>query len=145
MRLVLEQQTWNEVSPEQAAAAALPHIVLVPAAPWGEDLAARREEILRWNVLPEMTTEVVYEELVKSHVDWPMRLVEQRVLRGAEVVEVRLAAFYILLEFWAGAIWRGPLATFTAQRAAILTAVSGGRPDWRRREIIALAQLYEST
>ncbi len=144
MRLVLEQQTWHELDPEAAVAAELPHIVLVPVAPWGEDLAARRQQVLNWNLPPGATTKVVYEQLVKSSVEWPMRLIEQHVMRGQEVVEVRLCAFYVLLEYWAGVIWRGPLSTFTPERDAIVAAVSGGRPDWRRREIIALYQLYES-
>jgi hypothetical protein len=144
MRLVLEQQTWPELAPDAAATAEQPHIVLIPPAPWQEDLVARRLEVLSWNLPPGTTTKVLYEELIKSSVDWPMRMIEQHVARGDEVVEVRLYAFYVLLEFWAGVIWRGPLATFSPRRAEIVAAVSGGRPDWRRREIIALHQLYES-
>jgi hypothetical protein len=144
MRLVLEQQTWPEHELDAATRAELPHIALLQPTPWGEDVAVRRQQVVNWNLPPDATLEMTGEQLVKSSVGWPMRLIEAQVMRGNEVVEVRVCAFYVLLEYWAGAIWRGPLGTFTEKRDEIIAAVSGGRPDWRRREIIALFQLFES-
>ena len=145
MRLVLEQQTWTELKLEEAASAELPHIVLVPAIPWYEETPALRQEVVSWNLPPEATIKVIREDLIKSSVEWPMRLVEAHVMRGDAVVEARVYAFYVLLEYWAGVIWRGPLAMFDAKHDEIVVAVSGGRPDWRRRDLIAMYQLYEST
>jgi hypothetical protein len=144
MKLVLDQKTWKEIDGEAAEGAERPHIVLLPLVPWDEALAARRKAVLEWDVPAAATVTVVSEELTKSSVDWVMRVIEARLMRGDEVIEVRLGTFYVMLEYWAGAMWRGPLDTYTAHQAEILAGLSSGRPDWSRREIIALYQLYES-
>jgi hypothetical protein len=143
MRLVLEQKSWSELEAAEAASAPLPHIAIHPSAPWDDERAERRREVVEWNLPAGATVKVIGEERCVSMVDWPLRLVEARVMKGGEVVEARWIAFYGMLELMAAAMWRGSPAELESRRDKIRKALVSGRPDWRTREIVALAQLYE--
>ncbi len=143
MRLVLEQKSWSEVDAQSAAAAALPHIVIQPSVVRADDHELRRKQFVEWGLPADAQIEILTTSLAQSLVHWPVRLVEVQVKRGTKIVEARLVAIYGILEYLVAAMWRGKPAELAAKRDKIVTALISGRPDWRGREIVALAELYE--
>lgn len=143
MRLILEQKKWKELPAEQAAGAELPHIVIHPGLPWEEERPAKLKTLYEWNAPAGTTLSIVSEQQASSSVDWPLRIVEALLVREGDVVEARVIVVYTILEYWTAAMWRGPKATLDAERERIMKALTSGRPDWRRREIVALWQLYQ--
>jgi hypothetical protein len=143
MQLMLEKNKWTEIERDQAAGAPLPHIVLFPSEPKLTEPRQWKKSVLEWNLAPGATLVILSDEPSKSSVEWPGSTVEARVMRAGDVVEARLLVVYHVLESVAAVMWRGPLATPDADRARITKALQSGRPDWRRREIIAIYQLWE--
>ena len=143
MQLMLDKNKWTEIERDQATSAPLPHIVLYPSEPRLVEPRQWKKSVIEWNLPPGASLSIVSDEPSKSLVEWPGSTVEARVLLAGEVVEARLLVVYHILESFAAAMWSGPLATLEANRASILKALQSGRPDWRRREIIALYQLWE--
>jgi hypothetical protein len=144
MKLSLEaQSTWPVVERAAAGTTPTPHIVIHPGDPLPDDMRSWKKHLVEWSLPAGASARTVSDARDKSLVEWPIDVIEVHVERGGDVVEARLVAVYYVLEYCAAAMWRGPAAQLQSDRARIVGVLASGRPDWRRREIIALSQLYE--
>jgi hypothetical protein len=76
-----------------------------------------------------------------TELGWPMRLVDARVARGADALEIRVAAFYRFFEYGAVALGRAAAPVARAQAEAALAILATAEPDWSD-EIVAVHQLW---
>jgi tetratricopeptide (TPR) repeat protein len=110
------------------------------------------DDIRRWidRVMREGTSvgtrvEITANRELTTDTGWPLRLVEAKVTSGeaAQLVELRLGAFYAFQEHGAAALARFPdPATLEARRAEIVRAFTAARPDFSG-QVACLAELTD--
>ena len=84
--------------------------------------------------------------LARNELGWPMEVSAATVVDpDGKVVEGRIGAFFKFQEWACSALARAAdVAALEEQRAAIIEALQGARPDWRNPQMpAALSELWE--